>query len=209
MKIKVILNYLMSVCMVLNACHNSSTQTELCIQKGNFKATLTETGELQAVNARSVLVPYVGWKYGWQYKITGLVEHGSHVVAGDSVAQLDPSNVMKFLLEKETLLETEKANLNKLLVEQENKQKELEASFKEVQADYNLKKLELQKFEYESTRKKEIKELEFQQAIINLDKVKRSIELEKSIRLNALKIQKIKVSQLENDIKEASKALIN
>ena len=207
MKFRANLHYILMVCIVLNGCHKAGTNADLCIQKGDFEATLTETGELLAVNAKSVLVPYVGWKYGWQYKITGMVEHGSLVKEGDSVAQLDPANVMKFLLEQENLLETEKANLNKLIVEQEVKQNELEASLQEVQADHNLKKLELQKFEYESERKKEVKELEFQQARIKLDKVKRAIDLEEKIRKNALKIQKIKVSQIENNVRDARAAI--
>ena len=185
MKFRANLHYILMVCIVLNGCHKAGTNADLCIQKGDFEATLTETGELLAVNARSVLVPYVGWKYGWLYKIIEMEEHGSHVKVGDSVAQIDPANVMKFLVEQETLLETEKANLNKLLVEQEVKQKELEARLQEVQADHNLKQLELQKFEYESEPKKEVKELEFQQAKINLDQVKRAIELEKKIWQNA------------------------
>ena len=207
MKIRASLYYLLVVCIVLKGCHNTGTSEDLCIQKGDFEATLTETGELLAVNAKSVLVPYVGWKYGWLYKIIEMEEHGSHVKVGDSVAQIDPANVMKFLVEQETLLETEKANLNKLLVEQEVKQKELEARLQEVQADHNLKQLELQKFEYESEPKKEVKELEFQQAKINLDQVKRAIELEKKIWQNALKIQKIKVSQIKTNVMEAHSAI--
>jgi multidrug efflux pump subunit AcrA (membrane-fusion protein) len=195
------------VFIVLNCCHKTGSNSDLCIQKGDFEATLTETGELLAVNAKSVLVPYVGWKYGWLYKIIEMEEHGSHVKVGDSVAQIDPANVMKFLVEQETLLETEKANLNKLLVEQEVKRKELEASLQEVQADHNLKQLELQKFEYESERKKEVKELEFQQAKINLNKVMRAIELERKISENALKIQKIKVSQIKTDVMGAHSAI--
>ena len=52
-------------------------------------------------------MPYVGWEYGWQFRITGLAEHGSKVYEGDSVAQVDPANVQKFLLEQENLLEVE------------------------------------------------------------------------------------------------------
>jgi len=207
MKFRASLYYMLLVFIVLNGCHKTGSNADLCIQKGDFEATLTETGELLAVNAKSVLVPYVGWKYGWLYKIIEMEEHGSHVKVGDSVAQIDPANVMKFLVEQETLLETEKANLNKLLVEQEVKRKELEARLQEVQADHNLKQLELQKFEYESERKKEVKELEFQQAKINLDKVMRSIELEKKISENALKIQKIKVSQIKTNVMEAHSAI--
>ena len=194
-------------CLVLYGCVNQDNNKDLCILKGDFNATLSESGELLAVNSRSVVIPYIGWKYGWQFKITGMVEHGTHVQEGDSIAAIDPANVMKFLIEQETLLETEKANLNKLVVEHETKFEGLGARLKEVQADYNLKKLELEKFEFESQRKKEVKQLEFQQAIIYLQRIERTIELEKKICANGLKIQKIKVSQIERNLKDAHLAI--
>lgn len=195
------------IIMLLHACSSGDKIPAYCIQQGDFEATLTETGELLAVNARSVLMPYLGWKYGWQFKITGLAEHGSEVHKGDSVAQVDPANVQKFLLEQENLLEVEKANLTKLLVEQSNKTHELEAKLKEVQADYNLKKLELERYQFESERKQEIKELEFSQARVHMERITRSMELEKIIAVNGRKIQEIKVAQIDGNIQEARDAL--
>ena len=193
--------------MLLSACGNPEHSGELRVHKGDFDATLVESGELMAVKAKPILMPYVGWKYGWQFKITDMVEHGSIVAAGDTVVKLDPANVQKFLTEEENKLEVQRANLNKLAVEQSNKFRALEASFKEVQADYNLKKLELEKFEFESERKKEIKQLEFQQANLNLGRITRTIELEKKICQNDLKIQEIKLAQIERNIEEAKTAI--
>ncbi len=207
MNVHTILFRLLLICLVFSGCGKAGSKAELCIEKGDFSATLHESGELLAVNARSVLVPYVGWKYGWQFKITGMVDHGAHVQKGDSIGQLDPANVMKYLIEQETLLETENANLNKLLVEHEIKFGELEAQLQEVQADYDLKKLELEKYEFESQRKKEIKQLEFQQSVIHLNRIKKTITLEKAICKNGLKIQKIKVSQVKTNVKEAQQAI--
>jgi hypothetical protein len=200
-------SYWICIILLAHACKSGDKNPAYCIQQGDFKATLTETGELLAVNARSVLMPYIGWKYGWQFKITGLAEHGSEVHVGDSVAQVDPANVQKFLLEQENLLEVEKANLTKLLVEQTNKSHELEARLREVQADYNLKKLELERYQFESERKQEIKELEFSQAKVHMNRITRSIELEKVIALNSRKIQEIKVAQIDSNIKQARDAL--
>ncbi len=207
MNVHTVLFRLLLICLVFSGCEQAGSKAELCIQKGDFNATLIESGELMAVNARSVLVPYVGWKYGWQFKITGMVEHGAHVQKGDSVGQLDPANVMKYLIEQETLLETEIANLNKLLVEHDIRFRELEAQLQEVQADFDLKKLELEKYEFESQRKKQIKQLEFQQSGIHLNRIEKTMNLEKAICKNGLKIQKIKVSQIETNVKDAKQAI--
>lgn len=192
---------------MVQGCNHVEKQKERCIKRGDFTASLTESGELLAVNARSVLVPYIGWKYGWQFRLTGLLEHGTMVKAGDSVAQLDPAPVMKFMLEQQNLLETEKANLNKMCVEHDNKMEELEAQLKEVQSDFDLKKLELERFKFESERKKEVKELEFRQSEIHMNMILKSIQLEKKICDNSLKIQSIKVSQLEDNITDAQAAI--
>ncbi len=189
------------------SCKSPKLTDNYYINKGDFKATITETGELQAVEAKYVFMPYIGWEYGWQYKIIGMVDHGTLLEKGDSIIQIDKSTVMKFKLEQENKLEVEKAMLNKLIVEQQSKANELESQIKQAQANYNLIKIELEKFKFESERKKEIKELELQQAEINLNKIQRAIELDKKICENALKIQKIKVFQLENKIKDSDTAL--
>ena len=109
------------LCMVISACDRADHPSELCILKGDFDATVIEAGELMAVKAKPILMPYVGWKYGWQFKITEMVEHGAMVMKGDTVVKLDPATIQKFLTEEENKLEVEQANLNKLIVEQSNK----------------------------------------------------------------------------------------
>ncbi len=195
------------IMMVISGCDSSDSPNELCILMGDFDATIIEAGELLAVKAKPILMPYVGWKYGWQFKITEMVEHGWMVSAGDTVVKLDPASIQRFLTEEENKLEVEQANLNKLIVEQANKSKTLEASLKEFQANYNLKKLELEKFEFESKRKKEIKDLEFQQANLHLNRIISTVELEKSISKNDMKIQHIKVAQMKRNIEEAQSAI--
>ena len=196
------------ISLVFKCCDHGVSKAELCIQKGDFEAILNESGEIQAVHARSILIPFVGWKYGWRFKLTGMVDHGTHLHKGDSVGQIDPANVMKYLVEQSNLLETENANLNKLLVEHDCRFEELDAQLRGVQADYVLKKLELEKYEFESQRKKNIKQLEFQQSQIHLNRIKKTLELEKAICRNGLKIQKIKVSRIENSLKGAQLAIL-
>jgi len=199
--------YILCILLAISACNDQDPRSKLQILKGDFNATITESGELLAVNARTIQVPFVGWEYGYRFKITGILDHGTQVSAGDSVVQIDPSNILKFLVEQNTSLETELAKVNKLKVEQATRIMELQANLKEAQAGYNLKKLDLEKFEFESERKKEVKALEFKQATISLERIKRTIELDKKIRENDLKIQNIKVLQIESNITEAERAI--
>jgi HlyD family secretion protein len=177
------------------------------IQQGTFRSSITETGELQAVRAKYITMPYIGWKYGWRYKIIGILEHGARVEKGDSLIQIDESNVMKFLIEQENKYETEKAALNKLKVEHLSKTKNLESELAAVRASYDLKKLELEKFKFESEKKKKVKKHELEIATVNLERTKLKYELNKTIFANELKIKKIELKQLEDNIKDAKQAL--
>ena len=191
--------------IVINlSCGSDNDQKKYNIHQGEFKASIIETGELQAVKAHSVIVPDFR-RYG-RLLITELIEHGKVVKKGDLVAKLDPSNVMNYITDQQTELDVEKTNLNKLYAQMNSKKESLDGELKTVQANYNMKKLELEKFQFESETKKKIKELEFEQAKIRLKNTERKIELENKISKNEIFIQTIKVRQREQNIQNAIQA---
>lgn len=168
--------------------------------------TIIETGELAAINSVSFVIPRYGRRW-YEMKIIGLLNHGAIVNKGDSVAQLDPADINKYILDRESNLETQLAALEKLYIEQENKKQENESRIKNELASYDLKKIEQEATRFESDRAQQIKKLEFEQATINLEKEKRVLELSKKINERNLRIQEIRVEQIEKDIEDA-KALI-
>jgi len=185
------------------SCSKTNKDSEFKIQKGSFKASITETGELLAINAVSINMPSIGFRYGWQFKIIELVDNGTIVKLGDKIAKIDEATVRKRIIELETQLNLEQANLNKQIIEQDNQVQSLEIALEEEQANYELKELELETFKFESPRKRNIKKLEFEQVIINRTKAIRNIERQKIIKENQIKIQKLKVNQIKLDIEEA------
>ena len=168
--------------------------------------TIIETGELSAINSVSFVIPRYGRRWR-EMKIIGLLNHGARVNKGDSVAQLDPADINKYILDRESNLETQLAALEKLYIEQENKKQENESRIKNELASYDLKKIEQEATRFESDRAQQIKKLEFEQATINLEKEKRVLELSMKINEKNLRIQEIRVEQIEKDIEEA-KSLI-
>jgi multidrug efflux pump subunit AcrA (membrane-fusion protein) len=167
---------------------------------------IVETGELAAVNTVSFVVPRYG-RFWSEMKIIGLLNHGEIVKKGDSVALFDPSDINKYIIERETNLETQLASLEKMYVEQENRKQESESRIKNELASYDLKKIELEASRFESDRVQQIKKLEFEQATINLEKEKRIYELSKIINESNLKIQEIRVQQIKDDIEDSKKLL--
>ena len=167
---------------------------------------IIETGELAAVNSRSISVSRYGPRW-YQMKIVGLLNHGEIVKKGDSIAQFDPAEINKYILESESNLETQLAVLEKLYVEQENRKQESESKIKNELATFDLKKIELEASRFETERLRKIKQLEYDQAVINLEKEKRVFELNKEINTTDLKIQEIRVAQIRTELANA-KSLI-
>jgi len=160
--------------------------------------TIMEAGELDAANSKAFVLPRMG--YWNEMRVIGLLEHGTTVHPGDSVIQLDPTDVKKYIVDRETALETQLATLEKLLVNQDNMINDLVSNYKTEQATFNLTKIALEASRFESERYKKIKELQFEQEKINLAKEEKKIELNKIINYNDLKIQKIRVNQIQKQI---------
>jgi len=163
---------------------------------------IVETGELAAVDSRSFVLLRYG-RHWYQMKIIGLLKHGTAVKAGDSLIQLDPTEIKKYIIERESELETQKASFQKLLVDHSNRRSELESNMKNETAGFNLKKLELESSRFESDKTKKIKQLEFDQAKINFDKVKKLYELNKIAQSSDLKVQRIRVERMKSEIESA------
>jgi len=170
-------------------------------QKNNGRK-IVETGELAAVDSRAFMLARYG-NYWYQMKIIGILKHGTIVKAGDSLIQLDPSDIKKYIIERESQLETQLAVLAKLNVYQNNNRQDLSSRLKNEIASFDLRKLELESSRFESDRIRKIKGLEFEQAKIELAKVKRLMILSKTIEVNDLKIELIKEKQLKDEIKNA------
>ena len=190
-----------SIALFTVSCHNKSKTDDLTDQN-NGGRKIVETGELAAIDTRSFIMPRFG-NYWYQMKIIGILKHGTIVKAGDSIIQLDATEIKKYIIDRESQLETQLAVLEKLYVNQNNNRQDLDSKVKNEVASFDLKKLELESSRFESGRIRKIKELEFSQAKINLAKVKRLLNLSKIINTNELKIEQIKTKQLKTEIKSA------
>ena len=195
---KGLLKYLLAVPLLI-ACKGGAFGRDDTLQ--NNERPLVETGELSAVQTKAFVLPRLG-RFG-SFRIIGIEEHGKQIQPGDSVIQLDPTDVTKYIVERETALESQLASLEKMLVNQENRDSETESTIKSELATYELRKLTLEAAQFESERTKQIKQLEFEQATIALNLAKRKLELNAIINENDLKIQQIRVDQIKKDIQNA------
>ena len=201
------LKYFLPVLLLLAflGCQKAETEQKVENKKAN---RILETGELAAIDSRSFVMQRYGRNW-YQMKIIGLLKHGSEVKAGDSIIQLDPTEIKKFIIDRESDLETQMAALEKLKVDQSNRRSELESNLKSETASQNLRKLELESSRFESERIRKIKQLEFEQSKINFSKVQRQLDLNKIKERCDLQIQQIKINRLKEEVKNGYNILPN
>lgn len=193
--------FLLALLLLLVSCGTSPEEDAKYDSKRAGKSVV-ETGELAAVNSRSFVLPRYG-RYWYEMRVIGLLEHGTIVNEGDSIIQIDPTDIKKSIIDWESDLETQLANLEKLQVDQENSVKEQESQLRSELSSFDLKKIERDASRFETEKMQRIKALEFKQAEINLAKVKRKMELNRIINASNLRIQEIRVEQVRNRIQNA------
>ncbi|MBN2484723.1 MAG: efflux RND transporter periplasmic adaptor subunit [Bacteroidales bacterium] len=203
-KIFVLLHLLL---FLTGACSGDKSKHKYYVKKGHYRATITETGELQAINSRSVSMPFLGWKYGWQFKIIMLAEHGSLVKRSDTVAIIDPSPVSKTMESEKIRLETEEANLSKMLTSNQGELKQIEAELLSAKSNFELIKLQVEKFSFEPENKRKIKEMEMEIASIRLRNIEKKYQSRKTVFENNQQIQQIKINQIKSNIAESAESL--
>ncbi|MDD4992250.1 MAG: efflux RND transporter periplasmic adaptor subunit [Paludibacter sp.] len=203
-RILIHLFFISTLALVLSSC--GGKKQESVQPTDNSGKKIVETGELAAIDSRSFILPRFG-RYWWQMKIIGIQKHGTIVKAGDSIIQLDPTDIKKFVIDMQSQLETQTAVLAKLRVDQNNKIQELDSKLKSETATFNLKKLELEAARFESDRIKKIKQLEFNQAKIEFSKIQNQMKWGKIFRANEMKIELIKANQMKSELKDANEIL--
>ncbi len=171
-------------------------------KRGEFLASVTETGELKAVNSVMINAPSIDWRFG-ALKVTQLVEDGAQVSVGDVLVEFDKAEVEKAIVNAKAGLEIARAELRKALAQQASQIEDLEAGFQQTKLQHRISQLNLEKASYESDiRKKEI-ELELEKAAITLEKAEKEIENQKSINKEEISKLELRVNQVGSKLKEA------
>jgi len=172
------------------------------VKRGVFRQSITETGELAAVRHNSIIMPMIGFEYGYEYKILNLAEQGKLVKTGDTVVIIDPSNLEKIIISKKEALDNELAAEKKLKVQMENNQQDMRAQLRNEQATFDLKKLQMERSKFEPESKRRISDLEFKQANLRMEKIKRQLANKAKFDESDYKIQQIKVKQVKEELEK-------
>ncbi len=176
------------------------------VNRGDFVYSVTETGELKAVNSHTISAPSISWRFG-TLKITKIVEEGKQVEEGELLVEFDRAEVLKSFDDAKAELEIAKAELRKAEANHQSQIEGLEADYEKTKLQHRISQLNLEKASFESEiRRKEI-ELELEKAGISLEKAGQEIENQKSINREEISKLELKINQVESKLEEAEETL--
>ena len=176
------------------------------VERGKFRSTIAETGELQAVNYVTVFMPFFPWRYRRQ-EITQLAKEGTKIRKGEVIGQIGTSRVLRELVQQEAELEIAYADLAVLKAGQETEIKQLEADRRSSEAALRSAQIETERIRFESPSRREIAELGLRKAEISSNKIRRKSESTSRIHAEELKIRQRKITQTLSAIEAAERTV--
>jgi len=192
----------LSIAALFFAACQGDTDAAFEVKQGPFQASITETGELQAVNVKVVPMPFYDWDYG-RPPIVWLETEGKQVEVGHVIGRLDTAGVVRVRGQMEADLEIALADLEKMRVEHESALKKLAADLESAQAALQQAVIDTQRARFESENQKEIYRLRFRRMRIAYEKLQKNIEHTKNIQVDERFIQKTRVKQIRAEIEKA------
>jgi RND family efflux transporter MFP subunit len=194
--------------LILIACGNQQDNDieTYTLKRQDFLFTITETGELEAVNATRISAPLIPWDLG-SLKITWLIEDGAEVKEGDVLVEFDKNEVQKNMEDAQAQLEIAQAELRKAQASQKSQIEEMIADLDIARLQHRIAQLtfELAGFQAEIERKKI--ELQLENAAIALKRAEEKIENQKNINQQEISKLKLQVSQEQTKFEEAVSTL--
>ena len=196
-----------SICLLLiiYSCSGKFRDT-IPLQHGYFKATLTESGELQAVNSRMINMPDYNPRYG-EAKILAMQDEGTQVKKGEYVAQIDTSNVVRILKETISNLAIAEADYKKLLIEQESEMRQLESELRSAKAALALAIVDTQSVLFEPKSKRERSRLEYLRSAIDVSKLEAKLNYTQQIQREDKTILEAKIKNNVREIRNAQQTI--
>ena len=198
---------LISLVLCFSCGSGSGDQTDTyTVQRGDFLFTVTETGELEAVNAINVSAPVIPWNLG-SLKITRIVEDGSEVKKGDILFEFDKGQVQQSMQNAQSELEIAQAELRKAQASQKSQVKEMEADLEKARLQLRIAQLNYELADHKSKIEQKKIELQLKNAEIDLGQAKEKMTNQIHINQQELSKLKLKVRQAQTSLDEAKSTI--
>lgn len=189
--------------LIINRSGPSSSFPVSSVRAGEFKVSITETGELRATNSVAISAPRVRTNL----QIVYLAPKGQEVDEGDTLVVFDGTELQQAIDEKLADLEIARSNLEKSQASMASAMAGLDAQLQTAQASYRQAELRLQQMQFEAEVAREEQQLALLQAEINLERARANIEQQQIIDEAELVTLELRVRQAEADLAKARRDL--
>lgn len=197
--------YLLVGGVVLSGCGGPDGRF-LRVENGSFKASFSETGELQAANYNLVVMPYFRHSYG-QPKIEHLEKEGTTVKRGDVVGKIETLGVEREFGQKKVDLGIAEGELSNLQVKQKGELDGLQGQLRQSQNAERLAQMDTQRVAFESPNRRSVERLKYLKSEYALRKIEGQIKDTRRIQAEDLLIKEANLRQIRSDIAKAERAL--
>ena len=184
--------------------------TSKLIKRGTLVASVSGRGEVQGEKSVRIELADVlqdNQLRVWSFKINDLIPEGKKVKKGDFIAQLDPSELMNNMRERQTEREKIDADLKNAVIDSTVNLTAKREDIVNARLELQYKQIDLDMSQYESGAEQRKAQMAYQKAQIQLDKAKRDYLLEQ----NRLKIRILRnesnVQRLKDIIEKFQQAL--
>jgi len=169
------------------------------VQRDQFVVSLTETGELRAINSVVITSPPVRGSL----QIIYLAPKGEEVEEGDSLIVFDGTEWQKSIDEAQSKLEITMASFEKSKASMASTMAQLEASLKSSKASYEIAELRLEQMKFEAEVKRQEQELSLLQSKINLEQATAKIKQQNTMDNADLRTLNLQIKQAESNLEKA------
>ena len=197
---RIILGVAIIVLMIWVAIPNGTPDVlTAVVQQGEFVIDIKETGHLRAENSVTVSAPPIRMSL----QIVYLCDEGIVVEQGDTLIQLDTTEIKQQIDDGQAELDIVRSNLESSLVSMASRMSNLEASLENSQASYRLAELRREQMRFESDVQIEEGELNLLQAEISLRRAREDITAQKQIDSSEVRSLTLRIRQADIELEKA------
>lgn len=172
------------------------------VRRGDFQVTTTTRGELAAVNSVPIPAPH-----GWNNKVVMLIEEGTLVLEGDTLAVFDTTQQQQRVEERRTEYEGALADLEN---ERATGQKTLagkDATLKRRELALEQSRLRVEAVRFESDTRQREQELNLRSAELDVAEARQDLAAQRDISAAQLAKARAKVREEQLDLQRAERDL--
>lgn len=173
------------------------------VKRDNFSVTLTESGEIRAINSVSISAPRVRG----QLKIVYLIPQGTYIEPGDTVVRFDPTEAFTRVKDSESELQMVLSEREKLQAQQKSTITKMDSELKSSELSFELSKLNLEQMKFEAEIKQQEAELEHRKNELSYKKAKQDYESQKIIHRSEMNKINVEIEQKRNELAKAKREL--